>query len=96
MLHLARRGSGDVNFRECTDEWDGVESVTDPHHRETVRECRHQVWGVITLELDALVEIIDGFSKPQANDQKRGDSCRGSFFMSAKDVKKDISTAYRS
>jgi len=29
--------------------------------------------AIITLELDALVEIVDGFPEPQANDQKRGD-----------------------
>jgi hypothetical protein len=52
-----------------------MESVPDPYHRETVRERSHEMWTTITLELNALVEIVDGFPEPQANDQKRGDTC---------------------
>jgi hypothetical protein len=28
----------------------------------------------VTLELDALVKVIDGFPEPQANDQERGEA----------------------
>lgn len=31
--------------------------------------------AIVTLELDTLVEIINGFSEPQADDQERGDTC---------------------
>jgi hypothetical protein len=64
FLYLARRGSSDVNFCKRTDEGDGMESVSNPYHRETVGKFRDYVGAVNSLELDALVEIIDGFSKP--------------------------------
>jgi len=60
-----------VNFCKRTNKGDRMESVTNPHHRETVGKFRNQMWTVSTLEFDALVEVIDGFSKPQANDQER-------------------------
>ena len=94
VLHLARRGSSDVDFCKRTDERDGMEGVTDPHHCETVGKFRNQMWCVGTLELNALVEIIDGFSEPQADYQERGETC-GSVSQH-KDVRIDISVAYRS
>jgi hypothetical protein len=65
-----------VNFREGTNEGDGVESVADPHHRESVGKSGHQMRGIIALELNALIEVVNSFSKPQANNQKRRDTCR--------------------
>jgi len=55
-----------------------MKGVTNPHHRETVGKLRDQMWSISTLELDALVEVIDRFSEPQANDQERGETCRSS------------------
>ena len=66
-----------MDFRKCTNKRDGVEGVPDPHHRETVGKSRHQVWSIGTLERNALVEVIDSLSKPQADDQERGEACRG-------------------
>jgi len=51
-----------------------MEGVTDPYHCETVGKSRNQVWSIGALELDALVEVIDGFSKPHADDQERGEA----------------------
>ena len=59
-----------MNFRKRINKGNGVESVTNPYHRETVRELRNQMWSAGALELDALVKVIDGFSEPQANDQE--------------------------
>ena len=65
-----------MNFRECANEGDSMERVTDQYHRKAVGKSRHQVWGGITFELNALVEIVDGFPEPQADNQERGDTCR--------------------
>ena len=70
VLRLARRGSSNVNFRECANERDRMECVTDPYHRETVGKLRDEMWAGVTLELDALIEVINSFSEPQANDQE--------------------------
>ena len=51
-----------------------MEGVTDPYHSETVRKFRDETWVGIALELDNLVEVIDGFPERQANDQERGDT----------------------
>lgn len=56
-----------------------MEGVADPYHRETVGNLRNQVWSVVTLEFNALIEIVNGFPKPHTNDQKRGDACTNSF-----------------
>jgi len=48
-----------------------MEGVTNPDHRETVGKFGNQMWSISTLEHDALVKVIDGFSEPQANDQER-------------------------
>ena len=53
-----------------------MEGVTNPYHRETVGKFRNQMGCVSTLELNALVKVIDRFSEPQANDQERGETCR--------------------
>ena len=53
-----------------------MEGVTNPYHRETVGKFRNQMRSVSTLELDALVKIIDGLSEPQADDQERGETYR--------------------
>ena len=53
-----------MDFRECANEGDGVESVTDPYHREPVGKSGHEMRGSIALELDALIEIVDGFPEP--------------------------------
>lgn len=74
VLRLAGRGSSDMDFCERTNEGDGVEGVADPHHRETVGNLRNEMRCIDTLELDALVEIIDCFPEPHTNDQKRGDT----------------------
>ena len=71
-----------------------MEGVTDPYHRETIGKLRNQTWCISTLELDALVEIIDGFPEPHTNDQKRGDTCKSTF--QPEDVKIGVSMAYRS
>ena len=76
MLRLAGRGSSDVNFCKRTNERDRVESISDPNHCEPVGNLRNQVWCIDTRELNALVEIVDGFSEPHTNDQKRGDTCK--------------------
>ena len=60
-----------MNFRECANERDRMEGVTDPYHHETVGKFHDEMWAGITLELNALVEVIDGFPEPQANDQER-------------------------
>ena len=60
-----------------------MKSVSDPDHGETVGKSGHHMWAIVTLELDSLIEIIDGFSEPQADDQKRGNTCRG-FYVSAR------------
>ena len=65
-----------LNFRECANEGDSMERVTDPYHRKAVGKSRHQVWGGITSEPNALIEIVDGFPEPQADNQERGDTCR--------------------
>ena len=70
VLCLAGRGSSDVDFRKCTNERDGMEGVTNPHHRESVGKFRNQMWCISTLEFDALVKVVDGLSEPQANDQE--------------------------
>ena len=75
-LRLAGRGSSDVDFCKRTNERDRMEGITNPHHRETVGNPGNQMWSIGTLELDALVEIINGFSEPHPNDQERGDTCR--------------------
>ena len=41
-----------------------MERATDQYHRKAVGKSRHQVWGGITLELNALIEIVDGFPEP--------------------------------
>ena len=64
ILCFARRRSGDVDFCECTNERDSMERVSNPHHRKAVRESGDQMWTVVALELNALIKIIDGFSKP--------------------------------
>jgi len=51
-----------------------MKGVTHPNHREAVGKFRNQMWSVGSLELDALVEVIDGLSEPQANDQERGET----------------------
>jgi len=51
-----------------------MKGVTHPNHRETVGKFCNQMWSVGTFELDALVEVIDGLSEPQANDQERGET----------------------
>ena len=56
-----------------------MEGVTNPYHRETVGNPRDQMRCIDTLELNALVEIINGFSEPHPNDQERGDTYRNSF-----------------
>lgn len=53
-----------------------MEGITDPYHRETIGKLRNQMWCIVTIELNALVEIIDGLSKPQANNQERGETYR--------------------
>jgi len=85
VLHLAGRGSSDVNFCKRTDERDGMEGVTDPYHRETVGKFRNKMWCVGTLELNALVEIIDGFSEPQTDYQERGETCESISVRGCKD-----------
>ena len=64
-----------MDFRERTNERDGMEDVADPYHGETIRKASDQMCAIVTLELDTLVEIINGFSEPQADDQERGDTC---------------------
>lgn len=59
-----------MDFRKRTNDRDRMERVTDPHHRETVGKFRNQVWSIDALELNGLIEIVDGFSKPHANDQE--------------------------
>jgi hypothetical protein len=76
VLHLAKWCGGDVDFRERTNERDRMEDITDPYHGETIGKASDQMCAIVTLELDALVEIINGFSEPQANDQERGDADR--------------------
>ena len=76
VLRLGGRRSSDVNFHECSNEGDSMERVTDPYHRKAVGKSRHNVWGGITLELNAPIEIVDGFPEPQADNQERGDTCR--------------------
>lgn len=56
-----------------------MEGVANPYHRETVGNPRNQMRCIGTLELNALVEIINGFSEPHPDDQERGDTCRNSF-----------------
>jgi len=63
-----------VDFGKCTDKRDRVEGVGDPHHRETVGKSRHQVRSIGPLELNTFVEVIDSLSKPQADDQERGEA----------------------
>lgn len=85
VLRLTGRGSSNVDFCERTNEGYRMEGVTDPYHRETVRKLRNQMWPVGTLELNALVEIVNGFPKPHANDQKRGDPCRIVLVLGSRD-----------
>ena len=68
VLCLAGRSGGDVDFCERTNKGDGMEGVANPYHRETVGNPRNQMRSIGTFEFDALVEIIDGFPKPHAND----------------------------
>ena len=79
VLRLAGRSSSDVDFCKSTNEGDRMEGVTDPYHRKTVGNLCNQMRSVGTLEFNALIEIINAFPKPHANDQKRGDACRNSF-----------------
>ena len=94
ILCLAGRGGGDVDFCKRTNKRDRMEGITGPHHCETVGNRRNQMRSIGTLELNALVEIINGLPKPHTNDQKRGDSCRNSF--QSEFVEVSISMAYRS
>lgn len=73
-LRLAGRGSSDVDFCKRANERDGMEGVTNPYHCESVGNLCNQMWCIDTIELNALVEIIDGFSEPHPNDQERGDT----------------------
>jgi hypothetical protein len=73
-LKLVRRGSSGVDFRESAnkrDRTDRTEGVTDPHHRETIGKLCDEMWEVITLKIDALVEITDGFPELELNDRGR-------------------------
>ena len=83
-----------MDFCKSTNEGDRMEGISDPYHRETVGNLRNQMWSVGTLEFNALIEIINGFTKPHANDQKRGDACGDSF--QSKVVEVGVSMAYRS
>lgn len=74
VLRLTRRSGSNMNFRKRTNKRDRMEGVTNPYHRETIGKSRNKMWSVCTLELDTLVEIIHGLSKPQADDQERGDT----------------------
>ena len=51
-----------------------MEDVADLYHRKTAGEFRDGVLAGVTLKLDGLVEIIDKFPEPQANDRERGDT----------------------
>ena len=92
VLCLRGRCSSDVNFRECANKEDSMERVTDPYYRKAVGKPRHRVWSGITLELNALIEIVDGFPEPQADNQERGDTCRG--LNQRQDVRRGILAAY--
>ena len=83
-----------MDFREGTNEGDRMEGVADPHHCETVGKFRNQMWSIGTLELNALVEIVYGLSKPQADDQERGEACRSTCELEIRTV--DIRSTYRS
>ena len=76
ILHFTGGSGSDVDFRKRTNKRDGMEGITDPYHRETIGKLRNQMWCIVTIELNALVEIIDGLSKPQANNQERGETYR--------------------
>lgn len=69
--------NGDVDFRERADERDSIEGITGPCHREPAGKFCDQLY--ITVDLDAFVEVDNGFSKPYADDPERGDTYQGSY-----------------
>jgi len=52
-----------------------MEGITDPHHRETAGKFRGQRRS--TEVRNALIKVINGFSKPDANDPEREDTYGG-------------------